>query len=109
MPDAGITGAWQDVARQLPPRRPADLGSLTPAEQVRFLAATGVPGDAVPPLDELATLHAELEYSGHPVAPDASDRAWDAADDVRDALLVGVGTGTRVRRALKPGRTEPED
>ena len=79
-------------------------GALTPSEQVRSLAATGAPGDAVPPLDELASLHAELEYSDHPAAPDASDRAWLAADEVREALLVGAGTGTRVRRAL---RTSP--
>ena len=43
--------------------------------------------------------------------PDASDRAWHAADDVRGALLVGVGTGERVRRALRiarrPTRTSP--
>ncbi len=36
-----------------------------------------------------------------PRQPDASERAWHAADDVRGALLVGVGTGERVRRALR--------
>ena len=54
-------------------------------------------------------LHAELEYSAHPAASDASDRAWHAADDVRGALLVGVGTGERVRRALRVARTEADD
>jgi transglutaminase-like putative cysteine protease len=108
-PAERITGAWRDA---LDACRGAGLpvsGALTPAEQVRSLAAGGAPGDAVPPLDELATLHAELEYSGHPAAADASDRAWHAADEVRDAMAVGVGAGTRVRRALRTARHDPED
>jgi transglutaminase-like putative cysteine protease len=103
-PEVRITGAWQDALEAC---RGAGLpvsGALTPAEQVRSLAGSGVPGDAVAPLDDLAHLHAELTYSDHPPDADASDRAWAAADDVREALLVGVGTGERVRRAFRSGR-----
>jgi transglutaminase-like putative cysteine protease len=108
-PSARVTGAWRDA---LDACRGAGLpvsSALTPAEQVRSLAGGGVPGDAVPPLDELADLHAELEYSGHPAEPDASDRAWQAADEVREALLVGVGTGERVRRAFRTARPDLDD
>jgi transglutaminase-like putative cysteine protease len=104
VPSSRIAGAWQDA---LDACRGAGLpvsGALTPAEQVRSLAGRGAPTDAVPPLAELADLHAELEYSAHPAGPDASDRAWNAADEVRDALLVGVGTGERVRRAIRTSR-----
>jgi len=109
VPESRITGAWQDA---LDACRGAGLpvsGALTPAEQVRSLAGSGVPADAVPPLDELAELHAELEYSAHAVEPDASERAWHAADDVRGALLVGVGTGERMRRALRNARAEVDE
>ncbi len=109
VPASRITGAWQDA---LDACRGAGLpvsGALTPAEQVRSLAGNGAPPDAVPPLDELAELHAELEYSAHPAEPDASERAWHAADDVRGALLVGVGTGERMRRALRTARTDGDE
>jgi transglutaminase-like putative cysteine protease len=110
LPATQITGAWQDA---LDACRGAGLpvsGALTPSEQVRALAGHGAPGDAVPPLDELATLHAELEYSDHAAEPGDSERAWHAADEVRDALLVGVGTGERVRRALRtPNAGAPVD
>jgi transglutaminase-like putative cysteine protease len=100
-PAARITGAWQDALEAC---RGAGLpvsGTLTPAEQVRSLAGSGAPNDALYPLDQLASLHAELTYSDHAPDPEASDEAWAAADDVREALLVGVGTGERVRRAFR--------
>jgi transglutaminase-like putative cysteine protease len=104
VPASRITGAWKDALEAC---RGAGLGisdALTPAEQVRTLAGRGAPPAAVPPLAELADLHAELEYSAHQAAAEASDRAWLAADEVREALLVGVGTGERVRRAIRTSR-----
>jgi transglutaminase-like putative cysteine protease len=105
-PGVRITGAWQDA---LDACRTAGLPvsrALTPAEQVRALAAGGAPGGALVPLDQLAHLHAELTYSNHPPDDDASEQAWAAADDVRELLLTGVGTGERVRRTLRSSRRE---
>jgi transglutaminase-like putative cysteine protease len=98
-----VTGAWREA---LDACRGAGLPvsrALTPGEQVRTLARGGAPADAVPPLSALAELHAELTYSSHAADPDSGDRAWAAADEVRDALLVGVGTTERWRRALRRG------
>jgi hypothetical protein len=46
-------------------------------------------------------VYAEAEFSDHSALTSTRDSAWIAADEVRAALLAGVGPRERLRRSLK--------
>ena len=85
--------------------------ALTPREQAQAIAQSGAPAGAVPPLRDLAELSTDIGFTPHPPDGPTTDQAWTAADEVRAALLVGVGARERTRRALRTGlnRDTPSD
>ena len=101
LPAVRITGAWSDALDACTEAGLPVSAALTPQEQARALRAHGAPIDAVAPLRDLADLYAEARFSDQSPAPDADDRAWSAAAELRSALLVGVGPGERTRRVLR--------
>ncbi len=104
-PATAVAGAWRDALDACAIAGLPVSIALTPEEQVRAFGEHGVARDALEPLRDLAVAYSETEFSGHTVAAPARDRAWTAADELRTALLVGVGARERVRRSL---RREPD-
>ncbi|MEO6467916.1 MAG: DUF3488 and transglutaminase-like domain-containing protein [Acidimicrobiia bacterium] len=96
-----MAGAWREALEACARAGLPVSGALTPNEQVESLANHGVPTPAVPALRELAQLSTDLTFSPIPPDDDAVDRGWEAVEEVRDALLVGVGVRERAGRALR--------
>lgn len=100
-PTTRIAGAWRDALEACAGAGLPVSVALTPREQARAISRQGAPSDAVPPLRDLAELSTDIEFSPHEPDAAAIDRAWAAAEDVRAALLVGVGPRERAQRALR--------
>lgn len=96
-----MAGAWREALEACARAGLPVSGALTPNEQVESLAGHGAPTPAVPALRELAQLSTDLTFSPIPPDDDAVERGWEAAEEVRDALLVGVGVRERAGRALR--------
>ncbi len=99
-PARRIGGAWSETLDACARAGYPPSGSLTPAEQIRSLDRRGVPRDALPALRDLADLHAEQEFSGRAPDPDAPERAWSAAETVREALRAETPAPTRARQLV---------
>ncbi len=104
-PGTAVAGAWRDALDACAVAGLPVSIALTPEEQVRAIGEHGASNDALVPLRDLAMTYSEAEFSGHAVAAPVRDRAWTAADELRAALLVGVGPRERLRRTL---RSEPD-
>ena len=100
-PAARMAGAWREALEACARAGLPISGALTPNEQVESLASHGAPTPAVPALRELAQLSTDLTFSPVPPDADAVERGWEAVEEVRDALLVGVGVRERAGRALR--------
>ncbi len=100
-PTDRMAGAWREALEACARAGLPVSVALTPNEQVESLAVHGVPTPAVPALRELAQLSTDLAFSPVPPDDDAVERGWEAAAEVQDALLVGVGVRERAGRALR--------
>lgn len=101
VPAERIAGAWRDSLDTCAASGLPISAMFTPNEQVRSLERHGVARDALPPLRDLADLHAEHVFSRHRGDADASARAWAAADAVRDALHTDLPKAERARRLVR--------
>ncbi len=104
-PATAVAGAWRDALDACALAGLPVSNALTPEEQVRAIGEHGVSTDVLVPLRELAISYSEMEFSEHVVVAPVRDRAWTAADELRAALLIGVGARERLRRSL---RNEPD-
>ena len=96
-----MAGAWREALEACARAGLPVSGALTPNEQVESLASHGAPTPAVPALRELAQLSTDLTFSPIPPDDDAVERGWEAVEEVRDALLAGVGVRERAGRAVR--------
>ncbi len=100
-PAERVGGAWRDALEACVVAGLPISAALTPSEQVVSIGRHGAPPDSLPPLRDLAITYGEIEFSPHPPDIATTDHAWSAAEEVRTALLVGVGPATRARRAIR--------
>ena len=100
-PSERVGGAWRDALEACVVAGLPISAALTPSEQVVSIGHHGAPPDVLPPLRDLAITYSEIEFSPHPPDTATTDHAWSVAEEVRTALLVGVGPTTRARRAIR--------
>lgn len=85
-PRTRVLGAWSDAVETCTAAGLPLTDALTPAEHATVVGRDPVSRAAAEPFRALVDVYEQAAYSPHPVAADAPDRAWAAADGVRAAM-----------------------
>lgn len=100
-PAAVITGAWEEVLDRLGEAGVQRVPARTPLE-LAAEAATQVPDNAAPPLQQLAETYTATRYASTPPDAGVARAAWRDVGAVSSALRAGAGMRERWRRRLDP-------
>lgn len=108
---ARIAGAWAELVDRVDEAGGGLPSRATPAEAAMYARAMPVLGEAdvVARVERLANHVSVAAFHPRPPSEEAADDAWQAYEEVVQAMKAAAGPGDRLRRAVDPRPLREDD